>query len=270
MRVLITGGAGFIGSNTSDKLLYDGHDVIILDNLSRHGTEKNLAWLQDRHKEMPFYKVDVRDYDSVKDVLKKTGTIDVVLHFAAQVAVTTSVENPREDFEINALGTLNVLEAIREMKLDPVFLYASTNKVYGELAHLGVVKEENRYRYLSLPYGVSESTNLDFHSPYGCSKGAADLPSTGMENRSVTYFTSTIWCRPCCWRSKIMNTRRERYTTLVAGFRIAWLCGVNLNPFSPGCWDMNLRCLSMIGDLGIRGYIFQISRKQRKILGGSP
>jgi CDP-paratose 2-epimerase len=174
MRVLITGGAGFIGSNAADKLLHDGYEVIILDNLSRHGTEKNLAWLQDRHKEIPFYKVDVRDYDSVKDVLRKSGTIDIVLHFAAQVAVTTSVENPREDFEINALGTLNVLEAIREMKLDPVFLYASTNKVYGELAHLGVVKEENRYRYLSLPNGVPESTNLDFHSPYGCSKGAAD------------------------------------------------------------------------------------------------
>jgi len=130
--------------------------------------------LQSNHGELPFYKVDVRDFESVKDVLRQAEAIDVLLHFAAQVAVTTSVENPREDFEINALGTLNVLEAIRELNLDPVVLYASTNKVYGELAHLGVVKEEYRYRYLSLPKGVPESANLDFHSPYGCSKGAAD------------------------------------------------------------------------------------------------
>jgi CDP-paratose 2-epimerase len=174
MRFLITGGAGFIGSNTADKLLHDGHEVILLDNLSRPGSEKNLAWLQRNHPEIPFYQVDVRNFDGVRDVLRKAGAIDVLLHFAAQVAVTTSVENPREDFDINALGTLNVLEAVRETKLEPVFLYTSTNKVYGELAHLGVVKEENRYRYLSLPKGVPESTNLDFHSPYGCSKGAAD------------------------------------------------------------------------------------------------
>jgi CDP-paratose 2-epimerase len=174
MRFLITGGAGFIGSNTADKLLHDGHEVILLDNLSRPGSEKNLSWLKSNHKGIPFHQVDIRDFDGVKGVLKKTGEIDVLLHFAAQVAVTTSIENPREDFDINASGTLNVLEAVREMKLDPLLLYASTNKVYGELAQLGVVKEENRYRYLSLPKGVPESTPLDFHSPYGCSKGAAD------------------------------------------------------------------------------------------------
>jgi len=174
MRFLITGGSGFIGSNTAHKLLGDGHDVFVMDNLSRPGSEKNLAWLRSNHGEIPFFKVDVRDFEDVKDVLKQAAPIDVLFHFAAQVAVTTSVENPREDFEINALGTLNVLEAIRELELDPVVLYTSTNKVYGELAQLGVVKHENRYRYLSLPKGVSESANLDFHSPYGCSKGAAD------------------------------------------------------------------------------------------------
>jgi CDP-paratose 2-epimerase len=174
MRFLITGGAGFIGANTAHNLLKSGNEVFLLDNLSRPGSEKNLAWLEGIHGEIPFFKVDVRDFDGIKDVLKQAKTIDVLLHFAAQVAVTTSVENPREDFEINALGSLNVLEAVREMNLDPVILYASTNKVYGELAHLGVVKEENRYRYLSLPMGVPESATLDFHSPYGCSKGAAD------------------------------------------------------------------------------------------------
>ena len=174
MRVLITGGAGFIGSNTADKLLQDGHEVILLDNLSRQGSEKNLVWLQSIHGEFPFHQVDVRDFDSVKDVLRKSKPIDVLLHFAAQVAVTTSVENPREDYEINALGALNVLEAVRELNQDPILMYASTNKVYGELAHLVVIKGENRYRYLSLEKGVPETTTLDFHSPYGCSKGAAD------------------------------------------------------------------------------------------------
>jgi len=174
MRYLITGGAGFIGSNSTDRLLREGHEVILLDNLSRAGSEKNLAWLQSNHPSFPFHQVDVRDFDSVKEVFKGSGTFDVLLHFAAQVAVTTSVENPREDFDINAKGTLNVLEAVRELKLDPIFLYTSTNKVYGEMADFGIVKEENRYQYLSLPKGVNEATPLDFHSPYGCSKGAAD------------------------------------------------------------------------------------------------
>jgi CDP-paratose 2-epimerase len=174
MRVLITGGAGFIGTNTADKLLGDGHEVMILDDLSRPGSEINLAWLQSRHPEFPFFKVDIRDDRALKDAMKTCRTIDVLFHFAAQVAVTTSVENPREDFEINALGTLNILEAVRELGLDPVLLYTSTNKVYGEMEDQGVVKDENRYRYLSLPNGVSVSTPLDFHSPYGCSKGAAD------------------------------------------------------------------------------------------------
>jgi CDP-paratose 2-epimerase len=129
MRVLITGGAGFIGSNTANKLLQDGHEVILLDNLSRQGSEKNLVWLQSIHGEFPFHQVDVRDFDSLKDVLRKSKPINVLLHFAAQVAVTTSVENPREDFEINALGALNVLEAVRELNQDPILMYASTNKV---------------------------------------------------------------------------------------------------------------------------------------------
>jgi CDP-paratose 2-epimerase len=174
MRFLITGGVGFIGSNTADRLLLDGHEVLLLDNLSRPGSEKNLDWLQSNHGEFPFHQVDVRDFEGVKDVLRESGPIDVLLHFAAQVAVTTSVENPREDFEINALGALNILEAVRAVSQDPILMYASTNKVYGELAHLGIVKEENRYRYLDFELGVAETTSLDFHSPYGCSKGAAD------------------------------------------------------------------------------------------------
>ncbi len=174
MRYLITGGAGFIGSNAADHLLAQGHEVVILDNLSRPGSQRNLDWLRERHGEVPLARLDVRDYPAVLETFRRYRPLDVVYHLAAQVAVTTSVARPREDFEINALGTLNVLEAIRELRLDPVLLFASTNKVYGALSHLAVVEEESRYRYRDLPQGVPETTPLDFYSPYGCSKGAAD------------------------------------------------------------------------------------------------
>ena len=174
MRYLITGGAGFIGSNTADRLLAAGHEVILLDNLSRRGSEVNLAWLQAKHKGVRFLPVDVRDFEALKREVGAVGMLDVVLHFAAQVAVTSSVTDPRTDFEINALGTLNVLETLRELELAPVVLYASTNKVYGALSHLGVIEEQERYRYTNMPKGVPETVQLDFYSPYGCSKGAAD------------------------------------------------------------------------------------------------
>ncbi|MGD2251736.1 MAG: SDR family NAD(P)-dependent oxidoreductase [Anaerolineales bacterium] len=174
MKVLITGGAGFIGCNTADHLLRDRHQVVIVDNLSRPGSEENMAWLRESHGEVLFHKVDVRDYEGFKSVLAEHKPIDALLHFAAQVAVTTSVTDPREDFEINALGTLNVLEALRALRLDPVLLYSSTNKVYGELDGVPVAEEESRHRFLELPGGVPEEAQLDFYSPYGCSKGAAD------------------------------------------------------------------------------------------------
>ncbi|MGD8760242.1 MAG: SDR family NAD(P)-dependent oxidoreductase [Anaerolineales bacterium] len=174
MKVLITGGAGFIGCNTAHRLLRDRHQVVIVDNLSRPGSEENMAWLAECHGEVLFHKVDIRDYEGFKSVLTEHKPIDLVLHFAAQVAVTTSVTDPREDFEINALGTLNVLEALRALGLDPVLLYSSTNKVYGELDGVPVAEDENRYRLLELPGGVPEEAQLDFYSPYGCSKGAAD------------------------------------------------------------------------------------------------
>lgn len=174
MRTLITGGAGFIGTNTADRLLSDGHQVIIVDDLSRRGSESNLQWLRDRHGDFPFHQVDVRDYAVLSLAFREHEPLDLVLHFAAQVAVTTSVEDPRTDFEVNALGTLNVLEAVRAMDDKPVVLYTSTNKVYGALTQLQVIEDDLRYRYADLPLGVTEETPLDLYSPYGCSKGAAD------------------------------------------------------------------------------------------------
>ncbi len=174
MKTVITGGAGFIGSNTADALLKDGEAVAVLDNLSRPGSAQNLDWLQARHPNLEFVRVDVRYADDLQAALSAQAPFDALIHLAAQVAVTTSVIDPRLDFEINASGTLNLLEAVRSLKLDPILLFTSTNKVYGEMLGEAVVEEATRYRYASLEHGVPETANLDFHSPYGCSKGTAD------------------------------------------------------------------------------------------------
>jgi CDP-paratose 2-epimerase len=195
MKVLITGGAGFIGCNTANRLLAEGNEVIIVDNLSRKGSEKNLTWLKKRHGSFAFHQVDVRDYKALREAIAEHKAIDAIFHFAAQVAVTTSVMDPRLDFEVNAFGTLNVLEAVRELDINPVMLYTSTNKVYGALSSLGVVEEESRYRYQSLSQGVDEATPLDFYSPYGCSKGAADQY---MRDYARIYGLRTIVFRNSC------------------------------------------------------------------------
>lgn len=174
MKFLITGGAGFIGSNAADRLASEGHQVVLLDNLSRAGSERNLAWLQDRHPELVFVKRDVRDRPGLEEDIQRQGPFDVVFHLAAQVAVTSSLEEPWYDFEVNALGTVNLLEAARLAAKPPVVLYTSTNKVYGGLEDFPVEEDEERYRYSQGVDGIPESAPLDFHSPYGCSKGAAD------------------------------------------------------------------------------------------------
>jgi CDP-paratose 2-epimerase len=173
MKTIITGGAGFIGSNAASRYLRQGHHVVIVDNLSRDGVRKNLDWL--RSEGSPeFVQLDIRDTAETARLFSRHRDADQVLHLAAQVAVTTSVTSPREDFEINALGTFNVLEGVRQAQMKAPLIYASTNKVYGEMTDVGAVEHNGRYAYQSLSSGVSEERNLDFHSPYGCSKGAAD------------------------------------------------------------------------------------------------
>jgi len=171
MRILITGGAGFIGAHTAHRFAAD-QDVTIVDDLSRAGSESNLKWLQD-HRRFDFVRCDIRRSEAVLNAVKAARP-DVVVHLAAQVAVTTSVNDPRTDFDINALGTFNVLEAVRQAVPDAIVLYASTNKVYGGMEEAGIVLSNGRYQYSDLKAGVSEKQPLDFHSPYGCSKGAAD------------------------------------------------------------------------------------------------
>ena len=170
---LVTGGAGFIGSNYVQRLLGRGDQVTIYDNLSRAGAARNLTWLRETYGENAFRVVvgDVRDAMLLADSAHRA---EVIVHLAAQVAVTTSVVNPREDFEINALGTFNVLEAARLSGHKPIVLYASTNKVYGGMEDVPVEEAETRWRYADLPLGCPETQPLDFHSPYGCSKGTGD------------------------------------------------------------------------------------------------
>ncbi len=172
MKILITGGAGFIGVNLAHYLLKQKKDeLIILDNLSRPGSEKNLAWLQKIYPHFKFIPADVRDYQAVVSSVKK---IDLIYHLAAQVAVTTSVMDPITDFEVNVRGTLNLLEVVRKENPEAVFIFSSTNKVYGGLQNLTLSEKVGRYFLTGFPKGISETMNLDFYSPYGCSKGAAD------------------------------------------------------------------------------------------------
>ena len=172
-RYLVTGGAGFIGCNYVNRLLDRGDQVTIYDNLSRRGTEANVAWLHEAHGDKAFRLVvgDVRDCDSLSEAVRNS---DVIVHLASQTAVTTSVADPRSDFEHNAWGTFNVLEAARNAGNQPILLYASTNKVYGGMEDIVVVEQEGGYAYRDFSEGISEAQPLDFHSPYGCSKGCGD------------------------------------------------------------------------------------------------
>ena len=178
MKIIITGGAGFIGSNAASRYLKRGDHVVVVDDLSRAGVDRNLAWLEGQSKEghgkLTFHKVDVRDAKATERVFADHADAGLALHLAAQVAVTTSCVDPRTDFEINALGTFNVLEGVRKAGGKTPLIYSSTNKVYGEMEDVGVVEDDGRWAYRDLPSGVSESRGLDFHSPYGCSKGCAD------------------------------------------------------------------------------------------------
>ena len=172
---LITGGCGFIGTNLAQRLLADGERVCVLDNLSRPGVERNLEWLRETYGDAVIVKIgDTRIFSDVQDAVRGAKR---VFHFAAQVAVTTSLDDPTHDFDVNARGTLNVLEAIRRTPHQPPLLFTSTNKVYGALDDIELDANDMRYTPMSarvLEHGVNERRPLEFHSPYGCSKGAAD------------------------------------------------------------------------------------------------
>jgi CDP-paratose 2-epimerase len=206
MQITITGGAGFIGVNTAIEFAEAGYDICVIDNLSRRGAHANIEWLHEQlgrlGRRLEVHQTDVRDFKSLKAIMAEKQT-DAVIHLAGQVAVTSSVVDPREDFEINALGTFNVLESVRLSGNKTKVLFASTNKVYGGMKGLEIELRESsppkegreRYAYKDLPNGIAETGLLDFHSPYGCSKGAADQY---VRDYSRIYGIPTVVFRQSC------------------------------------------------------------------------
>lgn len=172
MKLLITGGCGFLGSNLAAHALTQGIELCVFDSLYRHGSQNNLTWLRDQGR-FEFVHGDIRNANDVQRTIARFKP-DAIFHLAGQVAMTTSIADPRMDFEVNALGTLNVLEAVRAHVPDAVVIYSSTNKVYGDLEQYQYRETDTRYVCVEHPNGFNEHTPLDFHSPYGCSKGSAD------------------------------------------------------------------------------------------------
>ena len=227
-RYLITGGAGFIGCNYVNRLLARGEQVTVYDNLSRRGTEANVEWLREQHGADSFRLVvgDVRDYETLAEAMRG---VNVVVHLAGQTAVTTSVSDPRSDFEGNALGTFNALEAARHASAHPIFLYSSTNKVYGGMDDVAVIEEETRYAYRDLPLGVSETQPLDFHSPYGCSKGAGD--QYVRDYARIYGMPTVVFRQSCIYGPRQMGVEDQGW---VAWFIIAVLTGQPITIYGDG------------------------------------
>ncbi len=173
MKIIVTGGAGFIGCNIVANWMQKGHALVVVDDLSRKNSDANLAWLE-KQGALEFHRQDVREVQPLDAIVRKHRDAHAVVHLAAQVAVTTSVTEPRHDFEVNALGTFNVLEAVRKNCPEAAVIYASTNKVYGSLEGAKTAEVGGRHQLIDRPHGIAEDEPLDFHSPYGCSKGAAD------------------------------------------------------------------------------------------------
>lgn len=263
MKVVVTGGAGFIGCRVAEHYARKGAEVSVLDNLSRHGTKANAEWLQ-RHYPVRFLKADIRHDQSLLEEVMTAA--DLVFHMAAQVAVTTSVEDPRGDFEVNALGTLNVLEAVRRSSPNAVTIYASTNKVYGKMEDARVVERGSRYEYDALPHGVGEERALDFYSPYGCSKGCGDQY---VRDYARIYGLKTIVFRQSCIYGERQFGMEDQ--GWVAWFTIAALAGRPLTIYGDG---KQVRDVLHIADL-IRAYELSVQNIERTCgriynMGGGP
>ena len=264
-KYLITGGAGFIGSNYVHRLLKRGEKVTIYDNFSRAGAPRNLEWLKQEFGEKAFDVIvgDVRDADRIAEAGQGA---DVIVHLAGQVAVTTSVINPRDDFESNALGTFNVLEAARLSRRNPIFIYASTNKVYGGMEDVELFEEPTRWRYKELVKGCPETQPLDFHSPYGCSKGTGDQY---VRDYARMYGLPTVVFRQSC----IYGTRQFGVEDQgwVAWFIIAAVMGKPITIYGDG---KQVRDILFVDDLldayDLTVEKIDVARGQVYNLGGGP
>ena len=258
--ILITGGAGFVGSNLADALLSDGERVVVADNLSRAGVIRNAEWLRDRHgKRCRIELADVRDRKQMRALVAEAGQ---VFHLAAQVAVTTSVEDPAADLETNLLGTFHILEAARSLPSPPPILFTSTNKVYGGLDDAPVQLQGEAYGYRDQRAGIDEEHPLDFHSPYGCSKGAAD--QYVRDYARIFGLQTVVFRMSCIYGTRQFGTEDQGW---VAHFARALLAGEPVTIYGDG---YQVRDILWIEDLvaamrtamqridGVSGRIFNI------------
>jgi len=264
-RYLITGGAGFIGSNYVDRLIGRGEKVMVYDNLSRAGAELNLEWLRSSHGGTSFELIEADIKDDVR-LVDACQAVDVIVHLAGQVAVTTSVNDPRQDFEDNALGTFNVLEAARQAKRKPIILYSSTNKVYGGMEDVRIVEEDSRYQYADLPFGVAEAQPMDFHSPYGCSKGAGD--QYVRDYHRIYNLSTVVFRQSCIYGPRQFGIEDQGW---VAWFVIAAILGRPITIYGDG---KQIRDVLFVGDL-MEAYDLAIERIDRAAgkvynIGGGP
>jgi CDP-paratose 2-epimerase len=263
-RILITGGAGFIGCNAVRFFRTRNWGVTVLDNLSRHGTDKNLEWLRDGTS-FDFEQVDTRDRANVDRVFSEQR-YDAVLHLAAQVAVTTSVTDPSTDFAVNALGTFHVLDAVRRYCPEAVFINASTNKVYGKITGAEYELRDGRYAYVNRPFGISEMEPLDFLSPYGCSKGAAD--QYALDFARIYRIPATSFRQSCIYGPRQFGVEDQGWA---AWFAIASLLGRDITIFGDG---KQVRDVLQVNDL-VRAYEAAIRSPDRVAaqafnIGGGP
>jgi len=212
MKILINGGCGFLGSNLASYGIDNGYDVTVFDNLSRTGTMENLSWLKAKGR-FEFIPGDVRNKEDVENVIRN-GSYDAIFHLAGQVAMTTSVADPYMDFQINAMGTLHALEAVRKYSPGTHVFFSSTNKVYGSLEQYTYVEKPTRYVCNEFPNGFDESVPLDFSSPYGCSKGAAD--------QYIRDYARTFGLNTTVFRHSSMYGSRQ-FATYDQGW-VGWFC----------------------------------------------
>lgn len=257
-RVLVTGGAGFIGVNLTSKLLKLGHRVTIFDNFSRAGSRENCKWLFENFnsKLLSVLAKDIRDRAAIS---KAVGEADVVFHLAAQTAVTTSVASPREDFEINALGSFNVYEAARRRRSMPIVVFASTNKVYGEFGGVKVKKGKTRYLFTENKRGIDETFPLDFHSPYGCSKGVAD--QYGRDYFRIYGLPTVIFRQSCIYGPRQMGVEDQGW---VAYFAIAAILSRPIVIYGDGLQVRDILYIDDLTDLYIKA-VEKIDKVRGKI-----